>query len=105
MSVWASQLHSMLHGGMQCDGQVHAPRSASSLLWKHGFEQQAFTKLFASALPACRHTTRVLTVWLLLLPLALWHMCGWSSILIVGLTAFMLLGIEARPACSPRGHL
>lgn len=40
----------------------------------------------------CRHTARFLILWLLLLPLALWAPCGWSSVPIVAIISFVLLG-------------
>lgn len=42
----------------------------------------------------CRHTARFLILWLLLLPLALWHLCGWGSVAATAVISFVLLGIE-----------
>jgi predicted membrane chloride channel (bestrophin family) len=41
-----------------------------------------------------RHTARFLILWLLLLPLALWHLCGWGSVPATAVISFVLLGIE-----------
>lgn len=43
----------------------------------------------------CRHTARFLVVWLLLLPLALWGVCGWMMVPITAVISFVLLGESA----------
>lgn len=56
----------------------------------------ASDRLMNSPIPLSytRHTTRVLYIWLMLLPLALWPVCGWGTVPAVCLISFVLLGIE-----------
>ncbi|KIY97796.1 hypothetical protein MNEG_10166 [Monoraphidium neglectum] len=44
---------------------------------------------------SCRHTTRFMALWLLLLPLALWAKCGWGCVPAAALVSLALLTIEA----------
>ncbi|EFN53422.1 hypothetical protein CHLNCDRAFT_136634 [Chlorella variabilis] len=41
-----------------------------------------------------RHTSRFMMIWLTLLPFSLWDNCGWASVPLCGIIAFLLLGIE-----------
>lgn len=43
-----------------------------------------------------RHTARFMVLWLALLPLALWAVCGWGSVLATALVSLALLTIGAR---------
>ncbi|KAI3424164.1 hypothetical protein D9Q98_009523 [Chlorella vulgaris] len=41
-----------------------------------------------------RHTSRFMMIWLTLLPFTLWDSCGWASVPLSSIVAFLLLGIE-----------
>jgi len=41
-----------------------------------------------------RHTSRILILYLGLLPMALWSMCGWATVPVMIVMSFMMLGIE-----------
>ncbi len=50
-----------------------------------------------------RHTARFMVLWLALLPLALWAVCGWGSVLATALVSLALLTIGALWLFSLRG--
>jgi hypothetical protein len=41
-----------------------------------------------------RHTSRFLLIWLTIMPFTLWAAYGWTSILMSGIFAFLMLGID-----------
>lgn len=41
-----------------------------------------------------RHTGRILMFWMMILPWSMWSYCGWAMVVVMGLIAFVLLGIE-----------
>ncbi|GAB4817593.1 hypothetical protein N2152v2_004639 [Parachlorella kessleri] len=41
-----------------------------------------------------RHTSRFMIIWLTLLPFTLWPTCGWSTVPLVTIISFLLLGIK-----------
>ena len=45
-----------------------------------------------SPVPACRHTSRFMMIWLTLLPFTLWDSCRWGMFPIAFIVAFLLLG-------------
>lgn len=57
----------------------------------------ACERLLRTPLPLgyTRHTSRFLVLWLTLLPWSLWSSCGWMTVPIAALVAFLMLG-ESR---------
>ncbi|PRW33911.1 hypothetical protein C2E21_7229 [Chlorella sorokiniana] len=41
-----------------------------------------------------RHNSRMLTLWMTLLPFSLWDTCGWATPFVVLIVAFLLLGVK-----------
>ncbi|KAI7843435.1 hypothetical protein COHA_002913 [Chlorella ohadii] len=41
-----------------------------------------------------RHNSRMLTLWMTLLPFSLWDTCGWATPFVVVIVAFLLLGVK-----------
>ena len=44
--------------------------------------------------PPYRHTSRFLLIWLAMLPFTLWAAYSWTAILLSGIFAFLMLGID-----------
>ena len=42
----------------------------------------------------CRHTSRILVIWVTILPFTLWDQCRWLTTPAAAVIAFLLLGIE-----------
>ncbi|KAF8068414.1 hypothetical protein HT031_002103 [Scenedesmus sp. PABB004] len=84
--------HAVANSGLQDFAVVRLEEGLSSL----SQSLSACDRLLNTPIPLSytRHTARFLILWLLLLPLALWGLCGWGSVPMTALIAFVLLGIE-----------
>ena len=48
----------------------------------------------------CRHTSRILVIWVTILPFTLWDQCKWFTTPIAAVIAFLLLGAPCDPAAA-----
>eukprot|EP00878_Enallax_costatus_P036830 GHUV01041396.1.p1 GENE.GHUV01041396.1~~GHUV01041396.1.p1 ORF type:complete len:319 (+),score=66.40 GHUV01041396.1:337-1293(+) len=84
--------HAVANSGLQEHTVVRLEENLSSL----SQSLSSCDRILNTPIPLSytRHTARFLILWLMLLPLALWGLCGWLMVPIVATISFVLLGIE-----------